>query len=153
MLTVAMDVLFFISVACFFALFVAALAIARHVRIERVHRRPDYDEIRSTGSGTSERQSPFDRGRVQTVQNFSREKEPDWRFLISDGRAASDQIIETTLRKPVASTYSDGLQRLNLRQFNNDPGDLSDPYQPPLTRAVRAGGRRGLLMLPRKEAS
>lgn len=148
-----MDALFFISVACFFALFVAALAIARHVRIERTHRKADREEIRRIDSEASERLSLLRRGTTQSVQSLSQEKEPDWRFLVSDERESPGQEMSRRLRKPAASTHSDRLQRLNLTHFNNDPGDLSDPYQSPTTRAAYAGGRRNLLILPRKEAS
>ncbi len=148
-----MDALFFITVACFFALFVAALSVARHVRIERTHRKETPENIWGTHAITSERQSRFSGAAIQSVQNLSQVKEPDWRFLVSDERETTEKEISPRLRKSPVSSHSDHLLRLNLAQFNNDPGDLSDPYQPPTTRAARAGGRRSLLILPRKEAS
>ncbi len=145
-----MDALFFISVACFFALFVAALAIARHVRIERTHRKKDREDVQRIDPRARDRPSLLRREATQSVQNLSQVKEPDWRFLVSD---AHEEELSRRLRKPPVSTHADRLQRLNLTHFNKDPGDLSDPYQPPTTRAAHPGGRRSLLILPRKEAS
>ncbi len=80
-----MNLLFVISIACFFALFVTALGIARHVRSQEL--RLQEAEQRSKAAFVPHRSDRQDlvlpRTVAQTPDRLLRYKEPDWRFLVS----------------------------------------------------------------------
>lgn len=128
-----MDVLFVISVVCFFGLFVAALAIARHVRVER---RPATLEARHRLPSSSplelhpEHRAPF-RPCEQSLGSLAHCKQPDWRFLVSGDRhrTSSFDSPHTMLRKPLTPVRPASPPRPDWAYFNQDLGDLSDPYQ------------------------
>ncbi len=121
-----MDLLFVISIACFFALFVTALIIARHIRSQEL--RLQEAEQRSKAAFVPHRSDRQDlvlpRTAAQTPESLLRYKEPDWRFLVSHLRRRRFVITSAAPRgdRSVHKTL-----RLGLLQ--EDLGDLSDPYQ------------------------
>lgn len=138
-----MDVLFLITLACFFALFVAALAIARHIRIvgarpglvpkDHIDPVPPRREPRATFSGPSVPQS---------VHSLVKHKQPDWRYLASGGRRSlfPGEAVSPDLRRPPASTRLFLRDRPGKAYIHEDRGDLSDPYQPAAGKAASTGG-------------
>lgn len=125
-LTLAMNLLFVISITCFFALFVTALSIARHVRSQEL--RLQQTEQRSKAAFVPHRPDRQDlvlpRTAAQTPDRLLRCKEPDWRFLVSHlGRR---RFVPTP-----AATRGDRTSHkaLPLGLLQERLGDLSDPYQ------------------------
>jgi hypothetical protein len=129
-----MDLLFFISIGCFFALFVAALAIARHVRIE-AFRGPDPKQgtwqISPPEPARERAQLSPAHWTEQDLHTLVQRKQPDWRFLVSQTRDRTP--FRTSVlplgRKPSTSVSADR-HRPDRAYLNQDLGDLSDPYQP-----------------------
>ncbi len=140
-----MDALFLISIGCFFALFVAALAIARHIRVHGLQGgrlSPDESISPSSERQTSQRTE-------QDLHVLAGRKEPDWRFLVSEdhrdlSRKASFSFNE---RKPPTSVRGSGP---DWAYFSQDLGDLSDPYGPPERKAANGGFSTGRSAHPLK---
>lgn len=135
-----MDALFVISIGCFFALFLTALAVARHLHIEAVRgaHAQEHDILRDSLESAPPR-SP-----QQTLQTLAHKKQPDWRFLISEDaqRSHPSDSISPMMRKPPASVRVGRPKRPDWAYFNKDLGDLSDPYQPPASKAASTGTDR-----------
>ena len=107
-----------ISIACFFALYFAVLTLLRRAtEAGRMHVRPQ------------QARSPRPAATAQEPAATLRDKHPDWRFLVRDGRRPfpSGQAAAFT-RKPAAAT-SYGRTRSDWTHYNKDLGDLNDPYQ------------------------
>ena len=132
-----MDVLFVISVVCFFALFVTSLAIVRHVRIGAPHR-DAHDRPLSDGQRRRAQIEALPARMEQNLQYLTHHKEPDWRFLVSGERhtPGAHYTISPMLRKPPATVRDPRRRRPDRAYFTGDPGHLSDPYQSPTTKAA-----------------
>jgi len=121
-----MNLLFVISIACLFALFVTALNIARHVRSQEL--RLQEAEQRSKAAFVPHRSDRYDlvlpRTATQTPDRLLRCKEPDWRFLVSHLRR---RRFGTTSAAPRGDRSVHKALPMGLLQ--EDLGDLSDPYQ------------------------
>ncbi len=145
-----MDVLLLITVVCFLGLFVTAIAVARHVRIvetrlperERNPPRPSKYSSGATGGTIGNFSGPMLATR-QDSQSVALHKEPDWRFLVSqERRVARGSTLSPLLRKPPASARDDRRERPDWAYFNEDLGDLADPYEPPTPKTAWTGGSR-----------
>jgi uncharacterized membrane protein YccC len=149
-----MYILFAISAFCFFALLLAAVAIARHVRSSREasgkqpHSQRDFAE--HLFAAASDQNSRIPRPQPQqTVKQVLAKKSwnqqrPEVVTIRPDPEAqlAFDQkAIESVAgrmepsRKPPQSAHQKEWRRLDWAYFNKDLGDLSDPYQTPRLRA------------------
>lgn len=136
-----MDVLLVITLVCFFALFAAAFAIARRIRIVAA----DPHDLRQSSHwlvpGAAEPKSRNSASRhpaEQAIHHLVQQKEPDWRFLIAEQRHHrwSRQGVSPAPRKSPASVHLNGKQRPDWVYFNRGLGDLEDPYEPRLSRAA-----------------
>jgi len=141
-----MDSLLIIALVCFFALFVAALAVARHIRIVE----PQHDSIPQAslwlGAHPPEPAAILPISRHPTEQNVHKlveHKEPDWRYLISGERRSmfSRKSIPPATRKPPGSTRISRNDR-PLWTSEQVSADLSDPYTRLSTRQASIGGSR-----------
>ena len=115
-----------ISIACFFALYFAMLALLRHAA-ETGRTLLGHQQERSSRPVTNAHDSA-------AALPALRRKHPDWRFLVRDGRRPfpSGQTAAPT-RKPAAAS-NHGRTRSDWAHYNKDLGDLNDPYQaPPFT--------------------
>ncbi len=131
MLTLAMNSLFAISTACFFGLFLVALAIAKHIGSQERRLPPAEQELLSEHT----RLRPGHHSHLpseiaaQTSRTLMNHKQPDWRFLVSNARTRRNS---RTISSPPQSTSTSAqvTRRPDWAYFNQDLGDLSDPYQP-----------------------
>ena len=153
-----MYILFAISAFCFFALLLATVAIARHVRYSR---KPGGKPLQSQRdfaqhfvAAAKDQNSRIPRTtRKQTVKDVLAKKtwnqhrpevviirpDPDAQ-LTHEQRAVESfsRHIESS-RKPPQSAHQRGWRRLDPAYFNTDLGDLTDPYQAPRLRANSGG--------------
>ena len=123
-----MQILFAISMLCFFALLGAILAlIKRAMLVQRLLARGF--PVASTEAMALK---PATRSHShQDVHNMAPHKHPDWRFMVNADRAdTSSRSLPTSLRKSPQSTSFGTRNRLDWAYFNKDLGDLSDPYEP-----------------------
>ncbi len=157
-LRLQMDALLVIALVCFFALFVVALAIARHIRIvEPQHHCTPPDSL-WLGSHRPEGAAihPISRQSIdQNLHKLVQHKEPDWRYLISGERRSisSRKSISPATRKPPESA------RLSLRERRERPhwtysdqngADLTDPYTRSPAQPASTGGSWTIYSLCRK---
>lgn len=139
-----MDVLLLITLACFFALFVTALAIARHIRIVEGRpshvpqdRPPPHPPVREVSHPVARRATD------QSLHQLVEHKEPDWRYITSGERRSlfPGKMVSQAMRKPPESA------RLHLRDLpgsaksNQVRADLSDPYTRPSSKELRPAAR------------
>ena len=139
-----MDTLFFISIGCFFALFVAALAIARHLRIETV-RSPQTSQPRPQLRSFPRNPPPqprHDLPEQQVLHHLAQGKQPDWRFLISEQRRRrqSRGPYPFPSRKPPASVGPPARQHPHGANLS-EPGDLQPPLPDPFPSSGTYGKR------------
>ena len=140
MLSLLMDALFLTSIGCFFALFVTALAIARHVRLESPRRSASRDSEPPVPHASLQQTRATAPSRAeQDLHTLGQHKQPDWRFLISEERRRTSP--NPAARKPPTPVRGTTRQRPDWTYFNKDLGDLSDPYEPAQPTSA-AGGTR-----------
>lgn len=140
-----MDVLLWISLMCFSVLFVAALAIASHIRVG-VARPPSREQERWKLVEHHEEEtvaSSSGRRPEQRVRSLVQHKEPDWRFLVSGEhrRSAPAEMIEPIVRKPPGRAVPDLPSQQDAEYSNKDLGDLTEPYRSFAPRAATGTGR------------
>jgi len=144
-----MYILFAISIFCFLALVLSATAIVRHVRSNRHHERVyanPFDDFSQHLFAAIEDQDSR-RPRIppqQTMRDILAKKSwnlppdmitlrPDPELQLTYEQNTTEPLLAT--RKPPQSAHRNGLQRMDLVYFNEDLGDLTDPYQTPRLRA------------------
>jgi len=149
-----MYILFAISAFCFFALLLAAVAIARHVRSNREAGRKrspsqrDFAEHLFAAANDQNSRKPRTQpqqtvGQVLAKKSWNQPRpevvtiRPD-----SDPQLAYDQrAVESFAgriepsRKPPQTAHQKEWRRVDWAFFNKDLGDLSDPYRTPRLRA------------------
>ncbi|GAC1361076.1 MAG: hypothetical protein NVSMB3_09220 [Acidobacteriaceae bacterium] len=140
-----MDALVIITLACFFALFVSALAIARHIRIVAAPPRgtshPDLWLNSAPPLAEDRHDLVLRQPAEQSLHQVVEHKEPDWRYLTTGGRRTlfPKQPLNHGVRKPPAS------ERLSLRDsssapdFEYDQAERTDPYTTASARAAATG--------------
>lgn len=136
-----MSVLFLISVLCFFAIFVAALAVARHVRVQRL--RSPYLQVSDANPTTP---TPPQHATIapltdQSLRELIERKEPDWRFLVSENRRSQKKAAAQIPPKPSTSTKLNVQRRRDWTYLEEHLGDLSDPYGPQTSHLARTGSK------------
>jgi hypothetical protein len=149
-----MYILFAISAFCFFALLLAAVAIARHVRSNREAGRKPFPSQRDFAehlfAAANDQNSRMPRTQPQqTVRQVLAKKSwnqprpevvtirPDSDPQLAYNQRAVESFggrIEPS-RKPPQTAHQKEWRRLDWAYFNKDLGDLSDPYQTPRLRA------------------
>jgi hypothetical protein len=146
-----MQILFVISVLCFFGILWAAIALARHIKSSRL---PDSSDISTVPSQPDFKQHLFSAPETlstpdavtrpnsihQSVHDITANKH--WtlppqpirmrRFPVQRDEPA--RIAPTTRKSPQTARYGP-MELLDSAYFNKDMGDLTDPYQPPRIRA------------------
>jgi len=153
-LLLRMYILFAISAVCFFALLLAAVAIARHVRFSRgaagvpPHSQREFAE-HLVAAASDQNSRVLRAAPQQTVKDVLAKKSwnqrrpevvmirPDPEAQLAYERRAVESLagrIETS-RKPPQSAHQRGWKRLDRAYFSKDLGDLTDPYQTPRLRA------------------
>jgi hypothetical protein len=143
-----MQILFAISILCFVALIVAAIALTRHIRAG--HKRSSTPPDRPTFAQHlfSAHEDPAPRRNrtvpVQTLREIIRNKswnQPPDMITLHPGEEYHHASSQTKSgereadRKAPRSSQNGGGERLDWAYFNKDLGDLSDPYQAPRLRA------------------
>jgi hypothetical protein len=144
-----MDALFLISIGCFLTLFLAALGIARHIRLHGV-RGEKLPEAKSLSPASVERETP--QWTEQDLHILARRKQPDWRFLVSEEHRDLSRKVSFSFnaRKPPASVRG---SRPDGPYFSQDLGDLRDPYGTPQQRTANGGYKTGRSAHPLKGIS
>lgn len=139
-----MDVLLVITLVCFFALFVTALATARHIRIVGPQNNRVHHDQTWLGSAPPPRAANSRQMSDQSVHQLVEHKQPDWRYLISGERRTvfSNKIVSPAMRRPPESARLDLSGRSDWTYFNQDRAYLSDPYTHPAAKAASTGGSR-----------
>ena len=127
-----MDALLVIALVCFFALFVVALAIARHIRVVDPQHHSTPPDSLWLGADRPEAIAihPISRPSIdQNLHNLVQYKEPDWRYLISGERRSLRERRQRGER--THWTYSD-----------QNRADLADPYTRSPAQQASTGGSR-----------
>lgn len=130
-----MSILFVITLLCFFALFGAMLVVVRHVRVSGARISWRFDPSGAPRPGDPLQLQPAEH------PNLLR-KEPDLRFLASGAKRPGRRLGLAAFLSHTRTSPSPSRQEIPLRAdrayFNEDLGDLSDPYEP---RRTPAGDR------------
>lgn len=142
-----MDALLVITLVCFFALFVTALAITRHIRIVGPQHHHILQDPPWLASPPPEREVNNANSRQmsdQSVHQLVAHKQPDWRYLISGERRSvfSSKIVPPAMRKPPESARLNLSGRSDWTYFTQDRANLSDPYTRPAAKAASTSGSR-----------
>jgi len=146
-----MDVLLLITVGCFFALFVTALAVARHVRfkplrIPTTHGNADDLTpflLRSESPRTRQPHAPG-QSSAQNLHALARHKQPDWRFLTSDEprRFASAGAFDPSVRRPPCPVRFDRHRHFDWTSFNEPAQRINGASDPSLRQAASSRSNR-----------
>jgi hypothetical protein len=140
-----MQILFAISVLCFFGILWAAVSLARHIRSTRpkdassisiVPTQSDFKQQLFSASETPSISTPVTRTNPihQSVRDITANKQ--WALPPEPVRMRPP----LTRREPVTARKSPQparygpMELLDSAYFNKDMGDLTDPYQPPQLR-------------------
>jgi hypothetical protein len=143
-----MQILFAISVLCFFGIVWAAVALARHIKSSRredpldISVQPDFKHhllttpetfhpIHTRIPATSIQQSVRD---ITANKQWTLPPQPV-RMRRSPAPTAQPARITSSQRKSPKPARYGPMELLDSAYFNKDMGDLTDPYQPPRLRA------------------
>ena len=138
-----MQILFAISVLCFFGILWAAIALARHIRsiqsqnLSGISLQPDFKHhLFSAPETFPSIHTPLH----QSVRDITANKQ--WtlppqpvRMRRSSGWGVEPARIAPVVRKSPQPARYGPMELLDSAYFNKDMGDLTDPYQPPRLRA------------------
>jgi hypothetical protein len=131
-----MQILFAISVLCFFALVWAGFGIVRHIRANHKSRRtsdalhPDFSQHLFAAVQSEEMHAPppF---RQQTLREIIAGKswnQPPASVTVRPAQDRPDAEQMDGKRKAAQAVHHAASERIDWAYFNSDAGDLSDPY-------------------------
>lgn len=147
-----MQILFAISILCFFAIVWAALAFARHIKAGSVRRndrqelsilspQPEFRQhLYAAAESDTPRARPDDlHQRVRDITankswNMPPRSDYSRRSTVQLPRIGSRDQKQSTRKPPQAARHG-AMAFLDSAYFSKDAGDLTDPYQPPKIRA------------------
>ena len=132
--------LFLISMTCFFALFAVLVALLHRAKVAGAREATRAAQHFSGGlvrgqTGTEEfgrgdGQGPLPEGLNRSLSSLVPGKQPDWGFMVRDGGHGARGQVQAWRPRKQPVRVDPMKTRPDWAYYNEDSGDLRDPYEP-----------------------